>query len=79
MITKVFQSGYSQAVRIPVDFRFDVDTVEILHGENGNIILRPFKPKADIEFLASFEGDDEDFIEALENRDIAPPQEHDSL
>ncbi len=79
MITKVFQSGYSQAVRIPVDFRFDVDTVEILHGENGNIILRPFKPKADIEFLASFEGDDEDFIEALENRDIAPPQERDSL
>lgn len=33
MITKVFQSGYSQAVRIPVDFRFDVDTVEILHGK----------------------------------------------
>ena len=32
MMTKVFQSGNSQAVRIPVDFRFDVDTVEILHG-----------------------------------------------
>ena len=64
MITKVFQSGYSQAVRIPVDFRLDVDTVEILHGENGNIILRPFKSKADIEFLTLFEGDDEDFIEA---------------
>ncbi|WP_448916854.1 antitoxin [Haemophilus sputorum] len=79
MMTKVFQSGNSQAVRIPVDFRFDVDTVEILHGENGDIILRPFKPKVDIEFLDLFEGFDEDFIEALENRDLAPPQERDSL
>ena len=79
MMTKVFQSGNSQAVRIPVDFRFDVDTVEILHGENGDIILRPFKPQADREFLALFVGFDEDFIETLENRDVAPPQERDSL
>ena len=79
MMTKVFQSGNSQAVRIPVDFRFDVDTVEILHGENGDIILRPFKPKVDMEFLDLFEGFDEDFIEALENRDLTPPQERDSL
>ena len=56
-----------------------MDTVEILHGENGDIILRPFKPKADMEFLALFEGFDEDFIEALENRDLTPPQERDSL
>ena len=54
MMTKVFQSGNSQAVRIPVDFRLDVDTVEILHGENGDIILQPFKPKADMESLALF-------------------------
>lgn len=79
MMTKVFQSGNSQAVRIPVDFRFDVDTVEILHGENGDIILRPFKPKVNMEFLDLFEGFDEDFIEALENRDLTPPQERDSL
>ena len=66
MMTKIFQSGNSQAVRRPVDFRFDVDTVDILHGENTDIIFRPFKPKADMEFLALFEGLDEDFIEALE-------------
>lgn len=51
MITKVFQSGNSQAVRIPFDFRFDVENVEILQGENGDVILRPIKPKADVEFL----------------------------
>lgn len=32
-----------------------------------------------MEFLALFEGFDEDFIETLENRDVAPPQERDSL
>lgn len=48
MMTKVFQSGNSQAVRIPFDFRFDVDTVEIFRGENGDLILRPVKPTADL-------------------------------
>lgn len=79
MMTKVFQSGNSQAVRIPASFRLNVDTVEILHGENGDIILRPFKPKADLDFLALFDDIDESFIEALENRDIAPPQEREEL
>lgn len=79
MLTKVFRSGNSQAVRIPVDFRLDVDTVEILHGENNDIILRPIKPKADIHFLDLFSGFDDDFIEQLENRDLTPPQERENL
>ncbi len=38
-ITKVFRSGNSQAVRLPKEFQFDVDEVEILRrGEE--IILR---------------------------------------
>lgn len=79
MMTKVFKSGNSQAVRIPADFRLDVNTVEILHGENGDIILRPCKPEADESFLDLFSGFDESFIETLENRDIAPPQEREEL
>lgn len=79
MITKVFQSGNSQAVRIPVDFRLDVDSVEILHGQNGDIILRPIKPKADLSFLSLFSDIDDDFIEALEDRELVPPQERESL
>ncbi len=35
MLAKVFQSGNSQAVRIPMDFRFDVDTVEISERKMG--------------------------------------------
>lgn len=79
MRTKVFQSGNSQAVRIPFDFRFDVDTVEILQGQNGDVILRPVKLQADMEFLALFSNFDDDFIQALEDRDTSPPQERDDL
>ena len=37
--TKVFRSGNSQAVRLPKEFQFDVDEVEILR-RGGEIILR---------------------------------------
>lgn len=80
MLTRVFQSGNSQAVRIPISFRFQVDTVEILHGDNGDVILRPIQPDTRGEdFLALFEGFDEDFIRAVEERDNTPPQERDTL
>ncbi|MBY5747438.1 antitoxin [Rhizobium leguminosarum] len=37
---RVFQSGNSQAVRLPKEFRFDVDQVEVTREGNA-IILRP--------------------------------------
>lgn len=42
-IAKIFQSGNSQAVRLPKDFRFDVDEVEVSR-EGDAVILRP-KPE----------------------------------
>jgi antitoxin VapB len=39
-IAKIFQSGNSQAVRLPKDFRFDVDEVEVSR-EGDAVILRP--------------------------------------
>ena len=68
MLTKVFQSGNSQAVRIPVDFRLDGDTVEIMRAENGDLILRPVIDKGEA-FLDLFSGFDESFIQALEDRE----------
>ena len=41
---KVFKSGNSQAVRLPKDFRLDVDEVEI-SKEGEAIILRPLTGK----------------------------------
>ena len=40
METKVFQSGNSQAVRIPKEFRFDVSTVEIFK-RGDEVVLKP--------------------------------------
>ena len=37
---KVFRSGNSQAVRIPEEFRFDVEEVEVSR-EGDAVILRP--------------------------------------
>jgi len=39
-IAKVFRSGNSQAVRLPKDFRFAVDEVEVSR-EGDALILRP--------------------------------------
>lgn len=78
MQTRVFQSGNSQAVRIPASFRFEVDTVNIFRAENGDIILRPVHQPAK-EFLALFEEFDDSFVEALQQRDHNPPQERDDL
>ncbi len=36
---KVFRSGNSQAVRIPVEFQFDTDEVEIFR-RNDELVLR---------------------------------------
>lgn len=80
MMTRIFQSGNSQAVRIPMDFRFDVDTVEIFKAENGDVILRPIKTQTRGEqFLALFDGFDDNFIQTLEQREDLPPQEREAL
>jgi antitoxin VapB len=39
-LARIFQSGNSQAVRLPKEFRFDVDEVEILRW-GDEVILRP--------------------------------------
>lgn len=43
-VAKVFRSGNSQAVRLPKDFRFEVEEVEVSR-EGDAVILRP-KPDA---------------------------------
>lgn len=39
-VAKIFRSGNSQAVRLPKDFRFNVDEVEISRDGDA-LILRP--------------------------------------
>ncbi|MGV8838145.1 antitoxin [Cellvibrio sp.] len=42
-LARVFQSGNSQAVRLPKEFRFDVDQVEIFR-RGDEIVLRAVTP-----------------------------------
>jgi antitoxin VapB len=72
---RVFQSGNSQAVRLPKEFRFDVKELEILRrGEE--VILR--KPKRNLrQALAILQSLPDDFM--AEGRQDTPPQERESL
>jgi antitoxin VapB len=67
---RIFKSGNSQAVRLPKEFRFDVDQVEIFRRGN-EIILReqPDSATALFDLLVSLP---EDFM--VEGRQDAPPQ-----
>jgi antitoxin VapB len=73
MLAKVFQSGNSQAVRLPKEFRFDGKEVEISKSA-GSVILTPVKNDFEKAFLALTELKDafKDF-----ERDNSPPQERD--
>ena len=70
---KVFKHGGSQAVRLPKEFRFEVDEVDI-HREGDSVVLKPARltPKTAeewVEFWARLDalGDPEDQI-------VRPPQ-----
>ena len=69
-IARVFQSGNSQAVRLPKEFRFDTPEVEIFRSGN-DIVLRERAVKLS-KLLASLPMLPEDFGEGIED---PPPQE----
>lgn len=72
---RVFQSGNSQAVRLPKEFRLDVEQVEIFRRGN-EIVLRevPANATAIFDLLAQLPAD---FM--ADGRDDTPPQERESF
>jgi antitoxin VapB len=72
---RVFQSGNSQAVRLPKEFRFNTQEVEIFR-RGDEVVLRERKASAAeiFDILAAFP---EDFM--AEGRDDPPPQEREAL
>jgi antitoxin VapB len=72
---RIFQSGNSQAVRLPKEFRFNVEQVEIFRRGN-EIVLRevPANATAIFDALASRPAD---FM--ADGRDDMPPQEREAL
>lgn len=72
---RVFQSGNSQAVRLPKEFRLSVDQVEIFRLGN-DIVLRqaPSNAAAVFDLLA---GLPDDFM--AQGRHDTPPQEREGI
>ena len=71
--TRVFQSGNSQAVRIPREFQLDVTEVEIFR-RGDELILRKKKDNL-LHVLDIFAAMPDDFME--EGRNDPPPQQRD--
>lgn len=71
--TKIFQSGNSQAVRIPQEFKFDTTEVEIFR-RGDEIVLREVKTNL-LEALELLSEMPEDFMS--EERNDTPPQKRD--
>ncbi len=74
-MARIFQSGNSQAVRLPKEFRFDAEQVEIFRRGN-EVVLResPANAAAVFDLLASLPND---FM--ANGRDDTPPQEREAL
>jgi antitoxin VapB len=72
---RVFQSGNSQAVRLPKEFRFQTDRVEIFR-RGDELVMResPLNAVAIFDTLASLPAD---FM--TEGREDSPPQDRDDL
>jgi antitoxin VapB len=68
--TRVFKSGNSQAVRIPQEFQFDVNEVEIFRRGDALII----RPKRDnlVDVMDIFASFPDDFMQ--DGRKDSPPQ-----
>lgn len=73
---KIFQSGGSQAVRLPKRFRFSGDD-EVLIRKIGNAVLLTPKEKAWETFLQGLDGFTDDFFQ--DGREPDAPQTREAL
>jgi antitoxin VapB len=72
---KIFQSGNSQAVRLPKEFRFRSKEVEIMR--RGNEVVLREKPRNLGDVMDILHSIPEDVFEGI--RDLRPPQEREGL
>ena len=74
-LARIFQSGNSQAVRLPKNFRFDVDQVEI-YRRGDEVVLRAM-PRNATAIFDDLVGLPSDFMD--NGRQDTPPQEREIL
>ena len=71
---KVFQTGRSQAVRIPKEYRFECDEV-FIEREGARIILTP-RPRSWRDYFDAAHRFTQDYPEAIQDE---PPQQREKL
>ena len=71
---QVFMNGRSRAIRIPKEFDFIGDEVEIQKGSDGNLIVRPVPTaKSLLALLATMEPlAEEDSMPEIDDSDMLP-------
>jgi antitoxin VapB len=84
LLTRVFNNGNSQAVRIPAEFRLDTDRVRISRNEQGDLLIRPLRADrgaALAQALIDLHDADDAFVTALhaQTDDQQPLQEREAL
>jgi antitoxin VapB len=74
-------NGNSQAVRIPQEFRLDVNRVEISRNDAGDLVIHPLPVDRGQALLEALDGFDDEFIGILEEdrQTQAPVQEREPL
>lgn len=75
-IAKVFQSGNSQAIRLPKEFRLSVKEVELIR-QGDDILIRQPRKRNLAEAFHALAGMPEDFF--AEGRHDPPPEEREEF
>ena len=83
-ISRVFNNGNSQAVRIPAEFRLDTDRVTVSRTEQGDLLIHPLRAdrgQALLQALIALGDADPDFVAALEDAQATqqPMQDREAL
>ncbi|MGK6311926.1 antitoxin [Neorhizobium sp. DT-125] len=78
-IAQVFKNGRSRAIRIPKEFEFEGDKVEISKNEKGDLLVHPVgSTKSLLEVLATLEPlGEEDRFPDLDDDNLLPLDEVD--
>lgn len=71
-IAQVFNNGRSRAIRIPKEFEFEEERVEIRKAENGDLIIHPVPKKSLLEVIHELVELNED--EMMPEIDDPPPE-----
>ena len=81
ILSRVFNNGNSQAVRIPAEFRLNTHRVTISKNAQGDLVIHALDSQRGQALLAALQGFDTDFIEQLEanQQENLPLQEREDL